>query len=487
MTKIRVVSAIASASGVTVFLENGDELNLKKDTKRTADILDQLINNVKIGGVTEIDIETFEVFAAIETKTNGAVRFVRGTLSKLKSIFGKAEEEPQVELTNLGSVRPSVPAAAPTSVPAVVHATIGDGELHAVVEGKVIPVAGLERHIEAAAETVNAVGLQRFLERLAKVIDHRSHTVKELMRFMERGDLPIADDGTIVAYKVLKTGNGAFVDCHSGQVTQRLGSFVQMDEKLIDDNRRNECSTGLHIARRGYLKHFSGNIITLVKVAPEDVIAVPDYDANKMRARGYHIVNVLPSDVHATLRNNQPMTGNTKAAQMLADAIAGKHVGVLEIVNIGAATGGNVTITPADGKKIARHERLKSGEAKALPETVTKHEVKDVPQEVSIRDLRKKVDAAFDEKQAAKSAPKKAKKVKAPDAVPTEAQHVEPKVAPKKKAKAASPTPAKPVVAQQIPEKYQQALKLLSEGVSQRQIAKDLGVCPKTLRKYAKG
>ncbi|MBX5130730.1 hypothetical protein HJB53_30030 [Rhizobium lentis] len=500
MTKIRVAGAIATQSGVTVILQDGSKLNLKKDTERTAQILDQLIEKIRNNEVCEIDLGTYEVYASIEDKTNGAVKFVRGTLSRLKSLFGKPEEPAAVELTNLGSVRPSIPAqaappapvaVAPVLMPAVDPSITSNGDLHAVVDGKVIPVDGLDRHIEAAANTENAIGLQRFLERIAKVIDGRTHTVKELMDFMRKGDLPIADDGCIVAYKVLKTGNGAFVDCHSGQVTQKLGSFVQMDEKLVDPNRRNECSTGLHIARRGYLRRFSGNIITLVKVAPEDVIAVPPGEPDKMRAKGYHIVGVLPSDVHATLRAGQPMTGHKIASKMLADVIKGNHVGVLEYVNIGAAMGGDVTITPADGKKLRKHERLISGEAQALPEETSAPAEKE--KTVSIRELRKKVDEAYDARtkisqaaaigdmsaalNTASAAPAKAEKPK------KAAAKAKPVVEAVKKSAEADVKKIAPGAIAQLPQKHADAIRLHSEGKSNRAIEAELHICRKTLKK----
>ena len=73
----------------------------------------------------------------------------------------------------------------------------------------------------------NSVGVQAFLARCAQFIDNRQHSVDDLMRFLERGDLPLADDGSIIAYKMLRRKNGSediFVDCHSGNIPQRVGS-----------------------------------------------------------------------------------------------------------------------------------------------------------------------------------------------------------------------------------------------------------------------
>jgi hypothetical protein len=453
--KVRIAGAIASNTGVTFYLDNGGELNLAKDHPTTIKVMDLVVEALKRNEQVTINLDDFSVEKKLEKQTRGAIRLVRGAFSKIKAMLGGSTEDADVE--KLGQVRLASPAspAAPVSSPMPIEPE----ELHAIVDGKIIPgVEALSTHIEHAVETNDTEGLQRFMERIAAVIDTRSHSVKELLNFMRRGDLPIAKDGSIVAYKVLQSRATGFVDCHSKKVTQKLGSFVQMDEKLVDPNRRNECSTGLHIARRAYLSGFGGDIITLVKVAPEDVIAVPPGEPNKMRAKGYHICAVLPKDVHQTLRNNQPMTGNEKAAKLLADVIAGNHTPILEFVNIGSAMGGNVTVTPVEGaKKIARAAVGTSGTAKALDDKAPEEKV-----ELSLKEVRKKVDDAYVE----------AKKVKKPKAVKT--------------TKAKAPAKSAPV-ARQIPEKYQKALDLIAAGQSQREVAKLLNVCPKTMRKYLKG
>lgn len=418
MAKIRIISAIASKHGITLYLEDGQEKNLPTTSWRTKAVLDDVLARLARKEIVEIDLDSYSIEARVAEKTGGVLRFVRKTKSAVAALFGKKSE---TETGEAVVVSPADPVAAPAPAISTASAvpTVGpaptpevsqppkeeETELVAVVtdmksgEETVIPgVVALERHIEHAVMTDNVKGLQRFMERIASVSAKRSHTVQELLRFMERGDLPIADDGSIVAYKVLRTKNAnnrdLFVDCHTGRVEQRVGSMVMQDEKLIDQNRRNECSTGLHIARRGYLSGFSGNVITIVKVAPEDVVAVPDYDANKMRASGYHIVGRLPDDVHATLRSNQPMTGNAKAAAILADVIAGNHVAILERVRITSASGGSFTI-----EKVSDEEAILEGQngfASAL----------DAPIEgLTPKDIRAAVETARSEPSVFDSAP----------------------------------------------------------------------------------
>lgn len=246
--------------------------------------------------------------------------------------------------------------------------------------GELTIVPGMENlqaQFARAVKLGSAKGAENFIRRIAAVIGQRKHTIDELLNFMSRGDLPIADDGSILAYKVLTTGHGEkkgwFVDCHSKSVQQRVGSFVR--QLHYDESRRTECSTGLHIARRGYLSGFSGNAIVLVKVAPEDVIAVPLGEPNKMRARGYHIVSSVPENEHATLRANRPLEG-TEAKKLLAMAIAGDHIDVIEEVVIGGPKGTEVKAVakPIEEVKVAKppKPRKKTAEAEALPDETEK-------------------------------------------------------------------------------------------------------------------
>jgi hypothetical protein len=219
----------------------------------------------------------------------------------------------------------------------------------AVVDGQVI--GGMEnlKAQMAHASQSNAVGFNKFMERIAKVAAQRSHSVDDLLKFMQRGDLPIADDGSIVIYKALmRDGDGQFVDRHSMRVKQKIGSYVHMDESLVDHDRRNECSNGLHVARRGYLRSFGCDTCVIAKVAPEDVIAVPQYDANKMRVCGYHILFELSNEAYQLLLNDQPLTSCENDAKLLGRALSGDHDAPMEDVKITGQNGNGLVITPRE-------------------------------------------------------------------------------------------------------------------------------------------
>lgn len=216
----------------------------------------------------------------------------------------------------------------------------------------IIPEAQhLGNQLKAATTLKDFTGFQKFLERLGTVVNKRRFSVEDLMKFMKHGDLPIADDGSIVIYKRLtksgkdKQGRDIYVDVHSRRVTQRVGSRVFMDESLVDPDRRQDCSNGLHVAALSYLRSFSGEITIIGKVAPEDVIAVPEYSNNKMRVAGYDILAVLDKDQTATVNNGGKLSNVKGGAELLNAVLRGKHIKIDQTVQIGGAQGTKLTIT----------------------------------------------------------------------------------------------------------------------------------------------
>lgn len=267
----------------------------------------------------------------------------------------------------------------------------------AVVDGKVIPgVEKIKTQFDRAARLGSTAGVEKFLARLATVIEARKHSVEDLLKFMERGDLPIADDGTIIIYKVLRrkgTGEGGrreYKDCHTGNVPQWVGAYVCMDTSLVDHNRNNECSNGLHVARRGYIRGFRGDVCVLAKLAPEDVITVPSYDANKMRVCGYHILHELSDAQYKLLNQNRPITEDAEGKRILGLVMSGHHIHRTH----------EVRITQQKGEGI-QTKRLDKPEAEPVPTPAEPIEVdvlpnateKNLDQPVLPKDVAEKVEA----------------------------------------------------------------------------------------------
>lgn len=413
-----IIGAIVDKQYLHLYKEDGTTYLIPQGDPRLQRCLDVAMANLKkLGDKTVVDVSEENHFANYEEKSGGLVRLFRVAKAKVAEFFGKTEAPP-VEPITLGIIPSAkdVPAmtatvtkrmpvdpdtgkpvdklvsavadimqhAVPVSSPEFVAPKIAMNEeedketehtMIAVVDGQVIPnVEALASQFAQSAQD-NTVGMAAFLKRLAAVMGKRRHSVEDLMKFMKRGDLPVADDGSIVIYKILKkhrTLADTFVDCHTENVPQKVGSYVHMDENMVDPNRRNECSNGLHVARRGYLGGFSGDVCVLAKVAPEDVIAVPDYDANKMRVCGYHILFVLSNEAFTKLRSNRPMTDNSADQALLGRALSGDHVGILEKVKINGQQGQDVVITPVGAvSRTVVEEKKPTRLAQALPDNGT--------------------------------------------------------------------------------------------------------------------
>lgn len=226
--------------------------------------------------------------------------------------------------------------------------------------GSVIPHAHkLSSQMKAASKLKDFRGFVNFLNRLEPVLKDRGHSAEDLMKFIEYGDLPIADDGCIVIYKRLKEKHGTFVDVHSGNIKQNVGSYVFMRPGLVDPNRRQDCSNGLHVASLGYLSSFSGNVTVMAKVRPEDVFAVPEYSHTKMRVCGYHILAVLPESLRTYVNTGGSISSIPEGKELLNKVLRGAHVGITELVEVGGHNGSNVTYTKVENTEAAKAEEVK--------------------------------------------------------------------------------------------------------------------------------
>lgn len=449
---IRVKSAIADKNQLTLYLENGDVRTVKQGDPRLPGLIDQIMPIVQRGEVAVVSLQSFAVYAAFEEKTNGLVKFFKVTKKTLGSWFGKHTDEKELILPP--NPNPTMPAAVPTSTvgeyvpgqaaaapvadqtskptpvartttsrvdelsqptpvkvpfvstPAPNNATLptsatrmegedvaDDETVVAVIDGMIIPeIEKVKPYLIHALKHNGQDAVIAFLRRVIPMLDKRQHSVQDLLRFMQGGDLPIADDGSMIAYKILQKRNGHYVDCHTQKVQQKIGSYVTVDEKLVDLNRHNECSNGLHVARRAYIAGFGGDVVTLIKVAPEDVITVPHRDADKVRTKGYHILAELSREAYDLLKQNKSATKTGNTSELLAKILRGAHVAKLEEVRITSQMGNGVVIT-----KLENDKKLESGEvteaehkkAQSLdPETAALVNPKEINQKIEAEKLK---------------------------------------------------------------------------------------------------
>jgi len=392
---IRIIAAVVDTRELTMYKEDGESIVIPQGDPRIRELVAKLVPAIEADNYCDLelsDLECLPHYGVVQEETKGFIQFFRVLKSSLKGLLEHLDQlnidptaEPEapipvadlrignfpadeVPVKNLQKDEPENVVAQATTTQAqaavneimshAVPATSADFHLPMTKDETVVAVmpesgtlvSGVEKldiQIQAvAAKLGSAVGVQRFFERVAST--KRNHSVSDLLTFMQKGELPIADDGTVLVYKRLKSTRnpGVFVDCHSGKVTQRVGSHVFMDEKLVDANRRTECSNGLHVARRDYLSSFVGDVTVLAKLAPEDVIAVPHADARKLRAKGYHIIAKLSDEDARLVNSNRPM----KDTVLLGNAAAGNHIGIIETVEITQGYGGGLIITPVTEK-----------------------------------------------------------------------------------------------------------------------------------------
>lgn len=401
---IPLISFVVDKHNLTMYHHDGETTIIEQGDPRIKDLVTKLVkakNDCDALGVpfgyllTAEDLTGKNHYAEVEKQSNGLVRFFKMAKRKFKEIAEKfcdpvapvsAGKIPTMEHSVTGNKVEQAIADTPTFVePAPVQPKLPPEEERPLTKGEAavaeimanaVPssdknfamvkgaedeeelvvavlqdntvIHGVEQlndQFKAVTAGVTSVdGMQRFLNRAASV--ERGHSVEDLLKFVQKGELPFADDGTVLVYKRLRSTNeeGVFVDCHSRKVKQRVGSYVHMAESLVDPNRNQDCSNGLHVARRDYLHSFNGDVLVLCKLAPEDVIAVPKYDARKLRAKAYFIIAQLSDEDARLLCNNQPM----KDTELLANAIAGNHTPILEYVEITEQYGGGLKIKQAD-------------------------------------------------------------------------------------------------------------------------------------------
>lgn len=271
-----------------------------------------------------------------------------------------------------------------------------DEAIVAVTSAGVVPgVEGLQRHLRQASKLRDYKGFNRFLERLAPVVKDRRHSVEDLMKFMEKAELPIADDGCILFLKRLNfketgvDGRRVFVDCHSGKIKQWVGMKVQVREDLVDPDRRKDCSNGLHVAAMSYITGFSGNVTILGKVAPEDVFAVPEYSTNKMRVAAYHIIAELPEKERSNVCNGVYLSKTDVGKKLLNDAIVGNHTAPTDLVMVGGHMGSNLKYTQLTGGTVEQIRTTASKEALDMEESLKDNQIAEPVKALDVKPVNK--------------------------------------------------------------------------------------------------
>ena len=155
-------------------------------------------------------------------------------------------------------------------------------------------VTGLitSRIFETIRLGLSALPMVKFIENLMQNPSKRA--VDELFVFLDACKLPITDDGHFLAYKRVRDN---YMDVHSGKFDNSVGKALSMPRNLVDEDKNNTCSYGLHFCSYSYLDSFDGERIMVVKINPKDVVAIPaDYNNSKGRTCAYTVVDEIPLD-----------------------------------------------------------------------------------------------------------------------------------------------------------------------------------------------
>lgn len=144
---------------------------------------------------------------------------------------------------------------------------------------------------DAWAQGHSAKPIMRFLAKMMEA-PGRDLFAKDLFAWMKSCDLPLAEDGDILAKKIVRPD---FYDHYSGKVKYAIGEETTMPREKCHFDRRTDCGSGLHWGNRSYNFGNPGDPVLLVKIDPRDVTSVP-YGEGK--GRSWRVFNVRQIGVH---------------------------------------------------------------------------------------------------------------------------------------------------------------------------------------------
>lgn len=174
--------------------------------------------------------------------------------------------------------------------------------------GEAVPDYLAQRILSHLKTNIPVQPLMAFAE---KLMANPNHGVRDdLYSWLEKGQMPIYDDGDFMAYKLV---SGDFTPIHKGGQygqDQSVGKLVEQPRETCDEDRGRTCSSGLHFCSYDYLPHFGlGNgtfqKVIVLKISPTDVVAIPaDYNDTKGRTCRFLVVDEIdPTVIKETFGN----------------------------------------------------------------------------------------------------------------------------------------------------------------------------------------
>lgn len=168
-----------------------------------------------------------------------------------------------------------------------------------------------QRILNAIDRGLYVTPMLNFVENLMQ--NPSSTSINELYLFLEACSLPITEDGYFLAYKKVRYD---YTDIHSGTVSNHIGAKPEMLRGLVDDNRDNTCSQGLHFCSFNYLSQFGSSDpeqcrVVVLKINPADVVSIPsDYNNAKGRCWTYEVIQEIDWTAGETIPDNVVVSDN---------------------------------------------------------------------------------------------------------------------------------------------------------------------------------
>jgi hypothetical protein len=210
----------------------------------------------------------------------------------------------------------------------------------------------------------------RCIERL--MLNPSKRATDELIGFLVACSLPITPDGFFLAYKRV---NANYLDVHSGTVLNKpynanftdgdikfINSAkqgkqgevkveiidgvttVSMPRNLVNENKDETCSEGLHFCSFSYLASFSGARTVVLKIDPADVVSIPsDYNNSKGRTCRYQVVDEI--DISTTKIKDGFTTQYTKPVPVVNKRWEDKKVEVKVEPVVAIPVGSSLTVS----------------------------------------------------------------------------------------------------------------------------------------------
>lgn len=206
--------------------------------------------------------------------------------------FDKVKEALNQPVHDIDAIRNLADIPAAIAIDSAGRVKVYDGEVH--FEGQKTNNFLATRILDHVKLGLSIQPLMLFLDRL--MLNPNEQVREDLFKWLESGDMPVTEDGCFVGYKYVQADYYSAHSGTNGKVLHALHTVVEMPRGECDESRYNTCSTGLHFCSYGYLStgYASNYRIIIVKIAPEDVTAIPtDYHQQKGRCCKYEVIGEI--------------------------------------------------------------------------------------------------------------------------------------------------------------------------------------------------